>query len=257
MRIKACYLSHPGKKRANNEDSLLVNGLIVSCAVMTEAECMTSEGENFIFIAADGMGGHAKGDVASSKVLKIFAEHIGMLKDPEDIAGMFTRSKEALDGIAAADNLSFGLGTTVTGVLFSAGRAYVFNCGDSRVYRLSGGLLERLTKDHSLVQRFFEEGVITEDQMRTHPQKNIITDAVIGDLSEYAPSPDITEISFSSGQRFLLCTDGVWESIDAASLQGCFSEEELVTSLKRVYSAVMETAARDNLSLIALEVLDE
>jgi serine/threonine protein phosphatase PrpC len=252
MVVNACYISNTGIVRRNNEDSILVNTVLISEADMEKAECTKIEGEKLLYIVADGMGGHQKGEVASRTVLDTFREKYGQI-DKERIGDMIRLAKQSLNRLAEADPNSFGLGTTVAGVLFAGGNAFVFNCGDSRVYRMKDTELKRITRDDSFVQELVDAGVITEEEMRTHPQKNIITSAITGDLRSEIPSFSVREIKVVKGDRFLLCTDGIWESMGHDELEGCFLGNDLKRTVECLKRRTTENGARDNFSSIVLE----
>ncbi len=254
MVVNACYVSNTGRVRRNNEDSILVNELLISADEMERAECVRTEGEKLTYVVADGMGGHQKGEVASGTVLSIFKEKKGLI-DKEKIMDVMRLAKESLNKIAETDRDSLGLGTTISGMSLTDGNSFVFNCGDSRVYRLKNEAIERITRDDSLVQELVDAGIITEDEMRIHPQKNIITSAVTGDLRGDLPAFSVGEIKVKKGERFLLCTDGVWESMSHSEMEGCLSGKDLKDAVNRLAEKTMESGARDNFSIIALEIL--
>jgi serine/threonine protein phosphatase PrpC len=256
MLAKTCYISHAGYVRSGNEDSLLVNGLLVCGADMKEPECTTLEAERLGCVAADGMGGHRKGEVASRVVLEVFKERYGEIESKDYVTFLMGLAKESLNQIAGVESGSFGLGTTLSGVMILREKAIVFNCGDSRVYRQKGGQLRRITKDHSIVQRLADEGLITEDEMRTNPQKNIITSAMVGDLRPDLPTFSVEEMGVDKGDRFFICTDGVWESMSHAAMEKCLQQDALEEGVRCLYRKVFEDGARDNLSMIAVEITE-
>ena len=251
--IKACYISNTGKVRSNNEDCLLLNDLLLSGAEMTDAECLESGGTKSVYCVADGMGGHLKGELASRTVLEVIRTSYTRAETAEDIRDVLSSAKKELDNIARADRESHGLGSTVSGMMLIKDRAIVFNCGDSRVYSTGGESLRKLTRDHSVVQELVDAGIISEDDMRTHPKKNIITSSLMGDLNERLPEMYFKEIRPEKHQRFLLCTDGVWESMSAAQMEKCVAAKELKDAAYCLFDRTMENGATDNLSFILLE----
>ncbi len=257
MLAKTCYISHPGYVRSGNEDSLLVNDLLVYEADMREPECLTLDAERVVCAAADGMGGHRKGEVASRTVLEVFRRGYEEIEDEDRVAYTLGIAKENLNRIARAERGSFGLGTTLSGVVIYRGRAIVFNCGDSRIYMRGGGQLRRITKDHSVVQRLVDEGLITEDEMRTNSQKNIITSAVVGDLRPDLPVFSVQEIATEKGDRFFICTDGVWESMSHADMEKCLQSEALEEGINCICRKIFASGASDNLSMIIVEVTEK
>jgi serine/threonine protein phosphatase PrpC len=248
-----CYFSHTGKLRENNEDSLLVNETLISQGNMEVPECLRWAGERLMCLVADGMGGHRKGEVASMTVLDVFRTRYEEVEGKEQIAGIVRLARERLNQVVETDSGSFGLGTTISGMMFVRGKGTVFNCGDSRVYRQRAKSLERITKDHSLVQGLVDAGMITEEEMRTHPQKNIITSALIGDLEHHLPVLSVRDVEIRNGDRFLLCTDGVWESMSHGEMERCLQaggEAGVSCIVHKIFSA----GARDNLSLVVVDI---
>ncbi len=254
MQAKVCCVSHTGKFRHNNEDSILVNEKLICAADMDVPECRTWEGERLICLVADGMGGHRKGEVASREVLDAFRRRYEEVDRKERIADVMLLAAEGLDRIVEKDMSSLGLGTTVSGLLIIGEAGIVVNCGDSRVYRQRGRSLEKITKDHSIVQELADAGMITEEEMRTHPQKNIITSAVMGDLSRRLPVFSADDLEIRSGDRFLICTDGVWESIRHDEMSRCL-EEKGDAAIRCIYDKVFAAGARDNLTMIGMEII--
>lgn len=220
MLIRASYITNTGNLRTNNEDGLLLNNLLVSDHSMDQPEYSIVEEEKFIYIVADGMGGHQKGELPSKAVLEVFKENYTTVNKAEDISRAIGLAKKKLNDIVKKDSSALGMGATIAGMAIKGDRAIVFNCGDSRVYRFNAGFLERLTRDHSIVQGLVDSGVISENSMRFHPQKHIITSAVAGDLKDELPEIYIKEIPIRKGQVFLLCTDGVWEDMDIEEMEG-------------------------------------
>jgi serine/threonine protein phosphatase PrpC len=254
--VNICYLSSAGKVRENNEDSLLVNETLISGGDMNVPECLRWEGERLMCLVADGMGGHRKGEVASRTVLDVFRRRYEEVEGKEQIEAVMLRAVERLNRIAESDRGSLGLGTTISGLLILHGKGIVLNCGDSRVYSQRGNSLERITKDHSLVQRLADAGLITEEQMRTHPQKNIITSSVMGDLGYRLPVFSVRELEIRSGDRFFLCTDGVWESMSHDEIAQCLEAGD-EAGIRCMFHKIFVAGARDNLTMITVEITEE
>jgi serine/threonine protein phosphatase PrpC len=249
-----CYLSHTGKVRENNEDSLLVNEILISEGSMEGPECLRWEGERLMCLVADGMGGHRKGEVASRTVLDVFRTRYEEVDSKEQITDIMGLAREELNRVVETDRDSFGLGTTISGMAFLKGKGTVFNCGDSRVYRQRAKSLERITKDHSLVQGLVDAGMITEEEMRIHPQKNIITSSLMGDLGHHLPVLLVRDVELRSGDRFLLCTDGVWESMSHGEMEGCLQADG-ETGIRCIFHKIFSAGARDNLTLIVVDII--
>jgi protein phosphatase len=141
-----------------------------------------------------------------------------------------------------------GMGATVAGVLIREKSALVFNCGDCRVYRFSAGEMERLTREHSVVETLYEQGKIDEDEMRTHPQKNIVTSAVSADLAGefelYAKG-----VSRCREDVFFLCSDGVWETLDTRQLMQWLARP-FPEAAGGLFRSLLTAGCRDNVSFL-------
>jgi serine/threonine protein phosphatase PrpC len=255
LRTEASYISNIGRVRKSNEDSLLLNGLLLSGGNMEKTGRVASSAPIQIYAVADGMGGHQKGEVASRTVLEVLGDKYLTIRDTQDLTDSILSAKAALNWLVERDRDSLGMGTTVTGLLVSEGKCFLFHCGDSRLYHLADRSLEKLTRDHSLVQLLFDEGVITEDEMRSHPQKNILNSALMGDLQSTLPEVEVYEIDCSGRATFLLCSDGLWESVGRNDMEDCFlAHKDEVACL---FDKAMSSGARDNISVIVLKISGE
>ena len=205
---------------------------------------------------ADGMGGHAAGEVASSLVISSLAP-----LDDDDPGDDLLRELHAatVEGNAAihrhvleAPDLE-GMGTTLTAILFKGSRLGLVHIGDSRAYQLRDGILTQITKDDTFVQSLIDEGRITEEEAHTHPQRSLLLRAITGQDIE----PSLTVREARPGDRYLLCSDG---------LSGVVSDETLANTL-RTYSDPRECADRlidlalrgggpDNITCIVADVVD-
>ena len=205
---------------------------------------------------ADGMGGHAAGEVASSLVISALAP-----LDDDDPGDDLLRELHAaaVEGNAAihrhvleAPDLE-GMGTTLTAILFKGTRLGLVHIGDSRAYQLRDGMLTQITKDDTFVQSLIDEGRITEEEAHTHPQRSLLLRAITGQDIE----PSLTVREARPGDRYLLCSDG---------LSGVVSDETLANTL-RTYADPRECADRlidlalrgggpDNITCIVADVVD-
>jgi len=207
-----------------------------------------------LFAVADGMGGHGSGDLASRLAIDTLAV-AGRLR-PLSVEGML----DALDGANRAIVTyegNRGMGTTVTGLALidtpDGDRLMVFNVGDSRVYRLADGVLEQVTVDHSEVQELVQAGVITRDQARIHPRRNIVTRA----LGTSPPSrPDYWLLMVSAGERYLICSDGLYSELPdehiAALLANGGTPQATADAL---VSAAEVAGGHDNITVIIVDVV--
>lgn len=235
-------LSETGHRRAVNEDSVVSRPPL--------------------FAVADGMGGHSAGDVASAAVVARLAERAERagLDAPMITAPMITEALSlAVDDMAdGAGVTDLGTGTTVTGALLSvvSGMAQwiIFNIGDSRVYRLTSGMLEQVTTDHSVVQELVDAGRITREEADVHPHGNVITRAV---GFHEPPVPDFRIIPAEPGMRILICSDGLTKELTPYGIRHfLLSNATADAAAHALVDAALENGGRDNVTVIVLDVLD-
>lgn len=227
-----------GIVRSGNEDSCLMHS------------------ERGIFIVADGMGGHAAGEVASEMAVRITSRAIGSLRgmsDEEASDRMRAAIRAANDAVferALSEHHQQGMGTTATVLVLLGGRYLIGQVGDSRAYLLRDGQFLQLTKDHSYVQELVDAGLLTPDQARGHPSGSIITRCV-GGSGEVVP--DIYLGSLEQGDIILLASDG---------LTGMLEDEELIRILSsdgepqrwvdRMITEANRRGGRDNITAIVV-----
>ncbi len=159
-----------------------------------------------LFAVADGMGGHAAGEVASEIAVNVLAE---LAPEHPDGAALQTAVEEANREIIRASRDGRGregMGTTMTACMLEGERLLIAQVGDSRAYLLHQGKLQQLTRDHSLMADMIEAGQLTPEEARNHPQRSVITRALGSDPNT---RPDIYEINVDAGDRLLVCSDGL------------------------------------------------
>ena len=208
-----------------------------------------------VFVVADGMGGHARGDMASATVvaeLEPLAETTRPLR-PEDIADALRRAGERIREVMTGDDSVAG--TTVAGAVLTEqdGEPFwlVFNVGDSRIYRCTHGQLEQVSVDHSLVQEMVDSGTISRAEARRHPQRNVITRAV---GTGRTPQIDFWMLRAGGPDMLVLCSDGLFGELEDAEIAEVLGaaghpQEAAATLLDR---AVQGGGANDNVSVIVV-----
>jgi PPM family protein phosphatase len=257
MIAKVSYLTHFGNYRKTNEDSILLHDHKVKERHMLEPGYMVFQDEFLTFCVADGMGGHVHGELASDSVLGYIQENLNSFLNKKSILRTILKSKLHLNQIAIQEN-AYGLGTTLSGVTLKKNKVLVFNCGDSRVYKIQKDTVEKLTIDHSLVQTFYNSGLLDEEGMRNHPNKNILTSAIIGDLNTESPSIFYREVPFQIGTKFLLCTDGLWESLSTDELIQCLEGKKgIEETSQKLLDLSLAQGGKDNISYILFQIIDD
>lgn len=221
-----------GLVRDHNEDSLAVNPPL--------------------YAVADGMGGHAAGEVASEIAIQTLVANAPETPDGDDLARAVVAANHAVIRAAAEGIGRKGMGTTMTCAMLSGKRLVVAQVGDSRAYLLHEGGLQRITRDHSLMADLIESGQITVEEARVHPQRSVITRALGSDPSTL---PDIYEMNVAPGDRLLLCSDGLSGMVDDSLLE---STLERVKDPQRCAAALVNEAITaggyDNVTAVVVDV---
>ncbi len=213
----------------------------------------------------DGMGGHAGGDTASTIAIRSLA-HIETIpltakrsKAVEDVATMLSTSviaaHDAIVGRAHREKQLAGMGTTVTAVALVAGYWIISHIGDSRAYLLREGEITQVTKDHSYVQHLIDTGRITEEEAKSHPQRNVVT-RVLGDF-DIDPRPDISIRKAQAGDRWLLCSDGLSGVVSDNSIRDTLMTHPHLQECAQTLIAMAEKGgSTDNVSAVIADAYD-
>ena len=242
--MKALYFqcaarSALGLVRNGNEDSALIGAQVIA--------------------VADGMGGHAGGEVASSVAINTLAEIAPTFTseniDVDSASDLYLNSLHTIDAqiraVANDEPALSGMGTTLTSLFISGTEVSLLHIGDSRAYRLRGNTLEQLSADHTVLQELLDKGVISESEALVHPQRSMLTQALMGE-GNLEPSLHVFEGKVQD--RYLLCSDG---------LSGVLTEKELKTLIKgkgaaeavdALIDATYINGAPDNVTVIVADI---
>lgn len=209
-------------------------------------------------VVADGMGGHAGGDVASAATV-LDMIHI----DRSDYAG--EASTTLADEIQTANSLLSelvhvnpklaGMGTTVTALLLAEGKLHFAHIGDSRAYRLRNGEFEQISVDHTFVQRLIDEGRLRPEEAESHPHKNVLM-RVLGDV-DASPELDLDTLDVEPGERWLLCSDGL-NYVAAHAVERTVREtKDLRECVETLVDLTLEAGSPDNVTVVMVEIVEE
>ncbi len=209
-----------------------------------------------LFLVADGMGGHAAGDVASRIAVDVFREQLAALPlVPADVERLVTEANRRVRERAEGETTD-GMGTTLVGLALvdNGGTAslMVFNIGDSRCYAWSAEAgLEQITKDHSVVQELVDAGTISSSDARHHPDRNVVTRAI---GVEAAAAADFFVLPRAEHQRFLLCSDGVSGQLDPQLIGVCLGDDSAsLNGAATLVAHVLDGPATDNATCIVVD----
>lgn len=202
-----------------------------------------------VFAVADGMGGHLAGEVASEMAIEAVRKIAlcGVRPGIASLREMAAKAHEAIYSHAQCHPQCAGMGTTLSVMWHSGHYAYIAHVGDSRIYRLRSGVLEQITQDHSLVEELVRAHVITREEARTHPRRNVITRA-LGTHGENAP--DLLAADVRPGDLWLLCSDGLSGMVEDEEICRTLCEYPLEAAADRLIDLALKAGGRDNVTLV-------
>lgn len=245
LRVEAGLASDPGCVRSVNEDALRV-------ILPSSAGEVARRG--VLAVVCDGMGGHEAGEIASHLAIQTI---IRRFEDERDPATSLVRSVQAANRAVhdtAAGNAKLrGMGTTCTAIVLRGGLAYCAHVGDSRLYLVRNGELFLMTEDHSAVMELVRKGVISRDEARHHPDKNVISRA-LGSHREVEVSSWPQPFTVSPNDVFLLCSDGLHDLVEDADLLVSAQDFAPQTACDRLVNLARERGGYDNISVAVLSM---
>ncbi len=234
--------THIGLVRSTNQDALrfgtLDNGVIYA-------------------VVCDGMGGANGGNIASHIAVDVLTERITAAYADEQtprspahlLASAMAAANIEIFDRAGVDPLLEGMGTTVVAMIVCGMEAYISHVGDSRLYLYREGMLQQITRDHSVVQEMIESGQITEEQARSHPRKHFITRALgVTALEE----GEYDELTLQAGDRLLLCTDGLTNMVSNKSIESLLGQKE-PTPVNALIEMALANGGSDNITVVLAE----
>ena len=212
-----------------------------------------------LFIVADGLGGHARGDAASQAAIHVFDDAFpdDAPPHPDAVVAAITAANAEVRTLSLPDDIGAAVsGTTLVGLVEVAtddGNAWLaLNVGDSRLYGWDGRRLEQLSVDHSAVQELYEAGLISASEMDSHPERNIITRAL---GAEDDVDADTWILPASREQTFLVCSDGLTRELSDERIAGILAEslsDESGDPAQQLVDAAVAAGGRDNVTVIVL-----
>ena len=252
LRISSAVASHPGLRREENED------------------CFSTRDDLALYMVADGMGGHAAGEIASRLAVDTIVAFISDTRDadmnrtwpfPYDhtlsldgnrLKAAFRLANRKLGTAVESNETLRGMATTAAAVLFGHGMPMVAHVGDSRVYLWRDNALRQVTHDHSWVSEQVRAGVMTEKDARRHPWRNVVTRALAGGED---PDVDVTELEVRSGDRLLLCSDGLHGVVPPDRVEAIVKKgKSLAETCKLLIDAANAAGGPDNITVVMLQV---
>lgn len=230
-------VSHVGKIRSNNQDSGYAG--------------------RHLFLVADGMGGHAGGDVASALAVKRIVETDRAYPSAGDAEFALQQALLAANTLLAETVFEHGeltgMGTTVSGILRVADKVAIAHIGDSRIYLCRDGELTQVTADHTFVQRLVDSGRITAEEAAVHPRRSVLM-RVLGDV-DASPEIDTTILDTRPGDRWLLCSDGLSSYVSDEKMLGVLTTIPIAQhAAERLIKESLDAGAPDNVTVVLVDV---
>lgn len=234
---KSAAVSHVGKVRANNQDSGYAGA--------------------HLFVVADGMGGHAGGDVASAIAIQRILTIDRVFHTADDAEQALHAALTAANGVLAEtvfDHTELtGMGTTVSGLVLVGDKIALAHIGDSRIYLLRDGELTQITADHTFVQRLVDSGRITEEEAAVHPRRSVLM-RVLGDV-DATPEIDTAVLETQPGDRWLLCSDGLSSYVSHDKIRAALvANEDPHDAADKLVKESLDQGAPDNVTIVILDI---
>jgi PPM family protein phosphatase len=226
-------LSHPGRRRRQNEDAFVVAPPL--------------------FAVADGMGGAKAGEIASRLAAAAVREEEG---ERADVGELIREANRRVWERARDDASAAGMGTTMTVAFVEDGQVTIGHVGDSRAYRLREGVLEQLTEDHSLVAELVRSGRLSPEEAESHPQRSVITRA-LGTAADV--DVDTFTVDAEPGDVFMLCSDGLTTMVGDERIVGVVEEnrDDLDRAAKQLIADANRSGGEDNVTVVFFEIAED
>jgi PPM family protein phosphatase len=247
--LRATAFTHQGAARARNEDTIAVADWIASESMAGPVVLEHTLAQPVVCLVADGMGGHAAGEVASRSVAEHLARRAAQATDEAAIAQLLLEANDELFALMDRRPAWYGMGTTVAGVAVAPSGIVAFNVGDSRVYRIEAGALVQLSTDDT-------PGPKLPDGRTAVYTSSIITQVLGGyrpDAREEPITPHVLSAPLRDGARYLICSDGLTDLLERGAIEALLDGDDQASALA-LFEAAMAQGGDDNISLLLLRV---
>ena len=246
VHLRATAFTHQGAVRAANEDCIAIGDWVTSEPMAAPLVLERAIGAPLIAVVADGMGGHAAGEVASRIAAERLAALASRVGDEAGLANLLRDvNAELFEAMREQPRLR-GMGTTVAGVSIAPAGTLVFNVGDSRVYRIAEGALVQLSTDDT-------PGPKLADGRTAAMTSHLITQSLGGAYEEVGIEPHLLGVPPAARERYLLCSDGLSDLLTRDEIEAGLAADDR-TSVQALFEAAMARGGRDNISIIMLDL---
>ena len=246
VQLRATAFTHQGAVRADNEDCIALGDWMTSAPMAAPLVLERATGAPLLAVVADGMGGHAAGEVASRIAAERLAALAARAGDEAGLADLLRDvNAELFEAMREQPRLR-GMGTTVAGVVIAPAGSLVFNVGDSRVYRIEGSTLVQLSTDDT-------PGPKLADGRTAAMTSNLVTQSLGGAYAEVGIEPHLLGVPPAARERYLLCSDGLSDLLTRDEIEAGLAADDR-TSVQALFEAAMARGGRDNISIIMLDL---
>ena len=237
LTLRYVALTDVGLRRSMNQDSGYASGRLIA--------------------VADGMGGAAAGDLASAEAMNVIRQLDRELPDIDPLEALekaVTHANHRLGELVQDDPSVEGMGTTLEAMLWDGERFATAHIGDSRAYLLRNGELTQISTDHTFVQSLVEEGKLTPEEARVHPHRSLLLRVMLGRDDNEA---DFDWFEGQLGDRFLLCSDGLSDMVDDATIERLLSSETIDAAASELVRTALENGGYDNVTVVIGELVED
>ncbi len=253
--VRAAGLTHRGAVRSGNEDCIAVDAWVSQRSMSAPVYLEAPLDWTILCLVADGMGGHAAGEVASLMAAQSLLELTPNLHSADEMHAALIAVSHAIFEATQGNPALVGMGTTIAGVAFHEGEAFIFNVGDSRVYVQNGDFLRLLSTDDTAAADY------AGSHERTGQRSHKLLQCLGGARAFVPVSPHVVRVPLGVGEessteaidaRFLLCSDGLTDMLDQDAIEACLQADPVATC-KALYEAAMSAGGEDNISIIVAD----
>lgn len=236
-----------GIVRDQNDDRVLLNGEIIAGGTRS----LILQRDMVLAAVADGVGGDYGGGIAAEIALKELVEALGEQPSQRLLKQAVSRANAAVVKHQTSEPRLSRMSSTLAGVLIKGENLYIFNVGDSRVYRFRSGLMRQLTRDHSVAQQLVEMSYISVEQVKSHPEKNVLT-RYLGQ-QKLTPEIEAYQEAFFEDDLILICSDGLTDMVDVVDIEKVLGDSlSLADKCSRLVELAKAGGGHDNISIVLI-----
>ena len=249
VNIRVVIKTDLGNVRTNNEDA-------ASFFRMGDETMLREKG--YLLIVADGMGGHLAGEVASKMAIEIIGEEYfkpaNAGNTEKALAKAFNTANKKIFELASANEQYRGMGTTCTAVVIIGKKGFYAHAGDSRAYLYKDNRITRITEDHTYVQELVNNGNITSEEADTHPQRNVLTNAM-GTKPDLRVDTGKCQVPVNENDRLILCSDGLYDYLSDSEIAAVMDKVSLQEAADHFIDEAKKRGGKDNITVVLAECI--